>query len=317
MSFRKALLLAAGRGSRLGATTDQVPKPMLRVRGKPVLERHIEQLAAAGVGEIWINLYHQGQVIRDYFESGDHWGVQIRYSEEPALLGTAGALKNLQREFAAGDFFVVYGDNLAACDYPALAAAHRPGTLLTIALYHNDDVSTSGIAELASDGRLLRFLEKPAPGQEFSHWVNAGIYAASPALLPLLPPGASDFGRDVIPMLLAASKPVCGFVLQQAVEGIDTSDLLARADVLGVAVIGAGRMGARRAQVAAAAAGCRLLWVIDQDAERARQVAEPCSARSGAEAAAALEDPRVDCVVVSTSNDHLAPLARAALEARK
>src|SRR5712692_8963369 len=220
--FRTALLLAAGRGSRLGALTDRIPKPMLRVRGKPVIERHVEQLAAAGVEEIWINLHHQGRVIREYFDNGDRWGVRIRYSEEREVLGTSGALKNLEKEFSAGGFFVVYGDNLAACDYRALAAAHSPGTLLTVTLCHNDEVSSSGIAELSDDGRILRFQEKPRPGEEFSHWVNAGIYAASPALLGLLPAGASDFGRDVIPALLASKTIVRGFVLPAAVEGIDT-----------------------------------------------------------------------------------------------
>ncbi|MBI3693468.1 MAG: Gfo/Idh/MocA family oxidoreductase [Acidobacteria bacterium] len=315
--FRRALVLAAGPGSRLGAITAEIPKPMLRVRGKPVIERHVEQLAAAGVEEIWINLHHQGQVIQDYFGAGERWGARIRYSVEPVLLGTSGALKNLEREFSDGDFFVVYGDNLGACEYRTLAAAHRPGTLLTIALCHKDDVSASGIAELAGDGRILRFLEKPLAGEQFSHWVNTGFYAASPSLLPLLPEGASDFGRDVIPRLLAEGRPVRGFVLPAEVEGIDTPQMLEQADVLGVAVIGAGRMGARRAAVAAAAPGCRVLWVADPQRKRAQQVAGPCGAQASAEPGPALADPRVDCVVVSTSNDHLAVTARAAIEARK
>src|SRR5712692_4306588 len=288
-SFRKALLLAAGRGSRLGALTTRIPKPMLRVRGKPLLERHVEQLAAAGVEEIWINIHHQGEVIRDHFGGGDRWGLRIHYSEERELLGTSGALKKLENAFSDGGFFVVYGDNLATCDHRALAA-HSAGTLLTVALCHNDELGSSGIAELSDDGRILRFLEKPAPGEEFSHWVNAGIYAASPALLPLLPAGASDFGRDVIPALLASGSIVRGFVLPVAVEGIDTPEMLARAGVLGVAVIGAGRMGARRAQVAASAPGCRVRWVIDQDAARARLAVEPYGAQAGTDSNTALGD---------------------------
>lgn len=317
MSFRKALLLAAGRGSRLGDATARLPKPMLRVRGKPVIERHVEQLARAGVEEIWINLHYRGEVIRAHFGDGGRWGVRIRYSEEPELLGTAGALKNLEREFSDGDFFVVYGDNVGCCDYRALAAAHAPGTVLTVALYHNEEVASSGIAELAEDRRILRFVEKPAPGEQFSHWVNAGFYAASPAVLPLLPPGASDFGRDVIPALVASGRVVRGFVLQEGVEGIDTPEMLARADVLGVAAIGAGRMGARRASVAAAAPGCRVLWVADPDLEQARQTAAPFQAQAAADHRTALDDPRVDCVIVSTTNDCLAPVAGAALEAGK
>ncbi len=316
MSFRKALVLAAGQGTRLGSVTRDLPKPMLRVRGRPVLERHIEQLAAAGVAEIWINLHYHGQVIRDHFGDGSRWGVRIRYSRETTLLGTSGALKKLEREFAGECFFVVYGDNLGACDYRALAEAHRPGTILTLALHHRDDVAHSGIAELAEDGRILRFVEKPAAGQEFSHWVNAGFYAASPELLACLPDGVSDFGRDVIPKLLADGRAVRGCVLAAPVEGIDTPEMLAKADVLGVAVIGAGRMGARRAAVARAA-GCRVEWVVDPQTALAEQAAAQAGARSAPEWTEALRDPRVDCVVVATPNHLLAPLALAAVQARK
>jgi predicted dehydrogenase/molybdopterin-guanine dinucleotide biosynthesis protein A len=314
MSFRKALVLAAGQGTRLGAATREIPKPMLRVRGRPVLERHVEQLAAAGVTDLWINLHHQGQVIEDYFGDGKPWGIQIQYSRETTLLGTSGALKKLEQEFAGEPFFVVYGDNVGSCDYAALAQTHQPGTLLTVALCHKDDVSHSGIAALDQDGRILRFVEKPSRGEEFSHWVNAGFYAVSPELLPLLPAGASDFGRDVIPRLLAEGRTVRGYCLPVPVEGIDTPEMLASAGVLRVAVIGAGRMGARRAAVAHAA-GCRVEWVVDPQTELAEKVA--AGARVASDWKEAIEDPQVDCVIVSTPNHLLAPVSLAAVAARK
>jgi len=302
----------------MGPLTADLPKPMLRVRGKPVLERHVEQLAAAGVDTIWMNLSHHGQVIRDYFGGGERWGLRIRYSDEETLLGTAGALKRLAREFSQGDFFVVYGDNLLFCDYQALAASHTPGSLLTLALFHLDEVAASGIAEMGDDGRILRFLEKPLPGEQFSHWANAGVYAASPELLPLLPEGPSDFGHDVIPSLLVGGRLLRGVVLPGPVEGIDTPEQLARADVLGIAVVGAGRMGTRRASLARRSANCRLLWVIDNQLERARRTAEPAGEpQVSTDWSAALGDPRVDAVAVCTPNHLLAPIARAALEAGK
>jgi predicted dehydrogenase len=314
MSFRKALLLAAGQGTRLGAAARQIPKPLLRVRGRPVLERHVEQLAAAGVEEIWINLFHQGEVIEDHFGEGARWGVRIRYSRETTLLGTAGALKKLESQFSDGPFFIVYGDNVGACDYRALAGAHGRDALLTVAVCHKGEVSQSGIAELDPGGHIRRFVEKPAPGEEFSHWVNAGFYAASPEVLQWLPPGVSDFGRDVIPRLLAEGRTVRGYVLPVPVEGIDTPEMLAAAEVLRVAVIGAGRMGVRRAGVARAA-GARIEWVVDPQLALAEQLAQ--GARASSAWREAVRDPQVDCVIVSTPNHLLAPVALAAIEARK
>jgi predicted dehydrogenase len=317
MSFRKALLLAAGRGTRLGPAAGLLPKPLLRVRGKVILERHLEQLAAGGVQEVWINLHHRGEAIREHCGDGTLWGLRIHYSEEPELLGTSGALRRLQREFEDGPFFVAYGDNLGFCDYAALAAAHRPGTLLTLALCHREEVASSGIAELTADGRVVRFAEKPDPANQFSHWVNAGIYAASPELLQWIPDGFSDFGRDIIPRLVEGAAAVRGFVLAHTVQGVDTPEMLAQADVLGIALIGAGRMGARRAATVHADAGCRLLRVVDAAEEKARALTREFGGRASAVREDAVCDPEVDAVIVSTPNHLLAEAGRAALAAGK
>src|SRR6266566_5226532 len=114
VTVRKALILAAGKGSRLGRFTTQMPKPMLRIHDRPVLETHVRRLKAAGVTEIWINLHHAPETIRT------HFGATVRYSEEEHLLGTAGALRKLAAEFKDGPFFVVYGDNYMELDYAAV-----------------------------------------------------------------------------------------------------------------------------------------------------------------------------------------------------
>jgi len=101
VTVRKAIILAAGKGSRLGRFTTQMPKPMLRIHDRPVLETHVRRLKAAGVTEIWINLHHAPEAIRA------HCGATVRYSEEEHLLGTAGALRKLASEFKDGPFFVV------------------------------------------------------------------------------------------------------------------------------------------------------------------------------------------------------------------
>ena len=247
MTVRKALILAAGAGSRLGRLTERIPKPMLRIHNEPVLETHVRRLAAAGVWNIWINLHHQPEPIRAHFGDGSKFGVRIHYSEEERLLGTAGALHNLAPEFCSGLFFVVYGDNWIELDYAELGAGRRG--LVTMLVHHRDYVAESGVVQLAADNRILGFQEKPAPGTELSHWVNAGVYVCQPAMLDYLPHGESDFARDVFPRMLEDGCPLYAAISAAPVGPIDTPEMLAATDPLWVAQIGAGKIGARRAAI--------------------------------------------------------------------
>jgi NDP-sugar pyrophosphorylase family protein len=200
-----ALLLAAGVGSRLRPYTDDRPKPMLPVGGRPILGYNLAMLAAAGFRDVAINVHHLPGVVRDYVGDGAAWGLRVRYSEEPQLLGTAGALDPLRDAFAQGTFAVVFGDNLNDLDLAEMLRRHRAsGAVATVALAERDDVTQSGVAELDADDRIVRFVEKPRPGESASRWINAGVVVAEPALLELVPRGeASDLGRDVLPVLAA------------------------------------------------------------------------------------------------------------------
>jgi NDP-sugar pyrophosphorylase family protein len=225
----KALVLAAGKGTRLGALTARRPKPMVPVAGRPLLERIVRDLRAAGIEEIFINLHHCADVITGHFGDGSRHGVAIRYSREPELLGTAGAARRLQREL--GDrFLVYYGDNFVEIDLGALFRAHeRRRPLGTIAVFEAEETRASGVVETDADGRVLRFLEKPAPGTTPSRTVNAGIYVLERAALDVVAEGAvSDFGRDVFPALLRAGADLRAFPLTGRVHGIDTPEALAR-----------------------------------------------------------------------------------------
>ena len=307
MTVRKALILAAGSGSRLGRLTENIPKPMLRVHNRPVLETHVRRLAAAGVWDIWINLHHAPGAIRDYFGDGSRFGVQIHYSEEERLLGTAGALHKVASEFCSGLFFVVYGDNYIELDYGALGAGRRG--LVTILAHHSDCVGDTGVVEVAADNRILRLLEKPAPGAGLSHWVNAGVYVCQPAMLDYLPPGESDFARDIFPRMLQDRCELYAAISPVPVGSLDTPEMLAATDPLWVAQIGAGKTGARRAawfpNVAA---------VADFDLERAKVLAGACGARAVSRWEEAVDDDRVRIVSVATTNNLLAPVAQRALE---
>lgn len=223
----KAVVLAAGRGSRLGTLTEDRPKPMLPVRGRPVIAHVLERLAAAGVGEVFVNLHHRPDALREYCGDGGRWGLRISYAFEPELLGTAGAVANFAPHLGDAPFFVVYGDNYLECDFGTLRDGHADArALATLALFEKEDASGSGIVEMGAGGRISRFVEKPSPDTALHRLVNGGLYVCSPAILPLLPETRPcDFGYDVFPRLLAAGHALYGRVMSGHVWGIDTPSL--------------------------------------------------------------------------------------------
>lgn len=229
----RAMILAAGRGSRLGSITERRPKCMLSVGGKTILEQAIENLRRHGIRNIVINLALLPGAVMDYLGNGGKWGVRISYCVEPRMLGTAGGVKNAEW-FFDGPFLVWYGDNLSTCDLSRLCSFHREkGGVATIALFHREDVEASGIVGLDAEDRITRFLEKPGPDRVFSHWVNAGIYVLEPEVLDAIPPtGASDFGKDIFPALLARNDRLYGYRMSES-EGlwwVDTPDDLRRVE---------------------------------------------------------------------------------------
>jgi len=225
----KAVLLAAGKGTRLRPLTDRVPKVMVPINGKPVLQYHIEGLAKHGIRDIIINLHYLPDVIRAYFSDGSKWGVKIQYSLEPEILGTAGAVKNLEPSLAGAPFLVVYGDNILDIDYKEFARISKARDGLgTIAVFELEDVSGSGIVEIGEGDRILQFVEKPKPEEVFSHWVNAGVFWFNPRIFEHLPSGFSDFSFDIFPRLLERGEQLFAYKLGIKVLAIDHYDLLNR-----------------------------------------------------------------------------------------
>ena len=223
----KAVILAAGKGSRLKPLTDSLPKVMVPVCGKPVLEHHIENLARAGITEIFVNLHHLPDVITKHFGDGSRWGVHIDYSYESDILGTAGAVRKLKRHLSGGSFLVLYGDNFLEIDLSKfIGAAEANAGVGTVAVFEKADVSGSGILELSTDNKVLRFKEKPALGEVFSHWVNAGLFHFRPGIFDFIPTGFSDFGIDVIPALIRKKGCLSAYKLSGRVWALDDLGLL-------------------------------------------------------------------------------------------
>jgi len=227
----RALILAAGKGVRLGELTARVLKPLLPVCGKPVIVWLIEDLRAGGVRELCINLHHLPEAIPAALGDGAALGVHLTYARETELLGTAGALRNFRDRLTA-PCFVVYGDTLRSVDYAALLAQHRAtGAAATIALHTVDDPASAGVVTLGADRRITGFVEKPQ-GMAGPALANAGVYCLGQAALDCAAalPAPCDFAYDVFPRLLAQGEPLYGFPLAGLVIDIGTTTRYAEAE---------------------------------------------------------------------------------------
>jgi len=230
-----AMILAAGKGTRLHPMTETLAKPMVPIGGRPVLEHTVRWLRDHGVRRVAVNLHHRPDSVRGHLGDGSRFGVEIRYSEEPELLGTAGGVKRLE-SFFEDPFLVVYGDVLTDLDLGALVAFHRaagPGVHGTLTLDRRPDAAQGGVVALDGDGRIRRFVEKPRPGEIESSWVNSGVMVLDRALLARIPAGRfSDFGRDVLPAWLADGIPLYGWPLPDGTFLVDvgTPESYARAE---------------------------------------------------------------------------------------
>ena len=226
----KALILAAGAGTRLRPLTNTCPKPMLPIAGWPLLEWTLGWLRRYGVEEAALNLHHLPEVVRAGLGDGARFGMKLRYAYEPELRGTAGALHNFPGFFDR-PFFVIYGDLLLDIDLDDLSAFHRRRrALMTLALKHTETPRSQGMVEVDGRGRVARFVEKP------SDWdggatANAGVYVCEPEVVAYVPPGVSDFGHDIIPALLRAGAEVYARPLRGYLLDIGTPEAYAQAQV--------------------------------------------------------------------------------------
>ncbi|MCX8053604.1 MAG: NDP-sugar synthase [Armatimonadetes bacterium] len=210
----KAMILAAGVGSRLDPLTRNIPKPMVPIVNKPVMEHIVEMLAKNGFKEIMVNLHYLGDQIQAHFESGKRWGVKIHYSPEDRLWGDAGSVKRCEDFFDEDTFLVVGGDDLADIDLTRLVRFHKEKrALATIALSLVDDPSEYGIALLNERGRITRFLEKPKGEVIFSNSANTGVYVFDRHIFELIPKGVTyGFGANLFPMLLEQKTRFYGYL---------------------------------------------------------------------------------------------------------
>lgn len=195
------VILAGGLGKRLSSVVSDMPKPMAPVAGKPFLEYLLAQIREAGCTDVVLCVGYQAHVIENHFGDGGEYGVEIRYSREQELLGTAGALALARPLIRSDPFLVLNGDSYCSVDLKALLAQHQAhGAVATIVATKVEDVSRYGGMVLGANEAVIRFCEKDQADRVM--YVNAGIYVLNQAVLDLVPPGKEcSIEHEVFPSL--------------------------------------------------------------------------------------------------------------------
>lgn len=227
-----AIVLAAGLGTRLGTLGAKVPKVLLPVGGRPLLERHLELLEQAGVDRVVVNAFHLASQIEGFVR--DYRGpLELVCTAEQQLLGTAGSVRRALPYLEPGPFLVVYGDVMVREPLGPLVAAHaRRQPVATLAVHEEAAAKGKGVVQVDGEGRVTGFAEKDAHGPG-PFLVNSGLYVLESELVSSLPRDVLiDFGHDVFPKALRAGVAINAHRLTNAVVDIGTEEGLERGRAL-------------------------------------------------------------------------------------
>lgn len=212
----RAVLMAGGSGTRLRPLTCDLPKPMVPILNRPIAEHIINLLKRHHITEVIATLHYLPDVMRDYFQDGSDFGVQMTYAvEEEQPLGTAGCVKNIA-DLLDDTFIVISGDSITDFDLSAAIEFHRRNqSKATLILTRVPNPVEFGVVITDKEQRIARFLEKPSTSEIFSDTVNTGTYILEPEILQYLPANEeSDFSQDLFPLLLQRGEPMYGYIAE-------------------------------------------------------------------------------------------------------
>lgn len=209
----KVVIMAGGFGTRLRPLTVNIPKPMVPLANKPMMVHIIKLLKKHNLKDLIVILYHQPQIIKDYFKDGKEFSVNIEYVTSEEDLGTAGAV-GLARDKLKETFLVISGDVLTDFDLSSIISFHKnKKSLVTITLKRVENPLQYGIVITDANGKIKRFLEKPSWGEVFSDTINTGIYVLEPDVFDFIPEGKEfDFSKNLFPLILTKKLPLYGFI---------------------------------------------------------------------------------------------------------
>ena len=231
----KAVIMAGGEGTRLRPLTSNVPKPMMPLANRPMMEHIVDLLKQHGFDDIVVTVAFKANHIRNWFGDGSEFGVRMVYATEDTPLGTAGSVRNAMDELTER-FLVISGDVLTDLDLTKLVEFHdQKSAMATIGLIRVENPLEFGIVITHEDGSIERFLEKPGWGQVFSDTINTGIFVLEPEIFDYIEPDVPvDFSSEVFPALLRDEKPLYGAIGEGYWEDVGTleSYVSAHTDIL-------------------------------------------------------------------------------------
>ena len=213
----KAMILAAGASGRLEGYQGGLPKPLLEVRGKTILERNLLYVRNAGIKDVYINLHHRADVIKGFL-SQIKMDLNIHLCYEKKIMGTAGGIKRIQNELGHRTCLVLYGDNLTDLPLNKMRQMHRMRRAdITVGMYQPGQSEWSGVGagliNINEKKRVIGFSEKTNNCKiDHDEWINAGVLLVSPRVLDLIPQDKCyDFSQDLMPKMLKQKKRIFGF----------------------------------------------------------------------------------------------------------
>jgi len=237
MKITKAVLLAAGRGTRMRDLTANAPKPMIKVRGKPILLHIVEGLQRAGIKDFLIIIGYHGEMVREYFGDGTCFGLRISYAIQTVQDGT-GRVVELAREFVGAEPFILhYGDILVDLQNYERLATLSPETEAIVTVKGNEDVSKGGAVFVNKRMEVTDVREKAKAGEPISRWYNAGIYSFRPTIFDftakLQPSPRGEYElTDAIRALAESGKKVQAIELEGEWADVRDPEILARLNSL-------------------------------------------------------------------------------------
>lgn len=225
----RAMILAAGFGTRLDPLTKTCPKPLIDVGGQPMIALPLAMLRRAGIMEVAVNLHHLGEQIRDALGQGEKQGVRITYFEEPEILDTGGGIANARAFLEGDDFAVLNADTMTDLPLAEMIAFHRrERALATMFLRSDPEAERYGPIEIDAGARIRRVLGHPAdaPGP-LRTLMFGGVHVFSPRVFEYMPAGKYSITRVTYPRMLAADEPLSGYVFDGYWQLLDTHEGLA------------------------------------------------------------------------------------------